>query len=43
MAIGYAADISGFTGFLVFLTTLFEIFVFVGLWASVYRQLTENV
>jgi len=43
MAIGYAARISGFTGFLVFLITLFEIFVFIGLQASIYRQLTEGV
>jgi hypothetical protein len=43
MAIGYSAGISGFTNFLVFLLTLFEIFVFVGLWASIYRQLTEGV
>ena len=43
MSIGNAARISGFTGFLIFLTMLFEIFVFIGLQASVYRQLTEGV
>jgi len=43
MAIGSAIGISGFTGFLVFLTVLFEIFVFIGLQASIYRQLTEGV
>jgi len=43
MAIGYSAGISGFTNFLVFLLTLFEILVFIGLQASIYRQLTEGV
>jgi len=43
IGIGFAARISGFTGFLVFLLTLFEIFVFIGLQASIYRQLTEGV
>jgi hypothetical protein len=43
MVVGYVADISGLTGFLVFLLTLFEILVFVGLQASIYRQLAEGV
>jgi len=43
MVIGYSAGISGFTGFLVFLTVLFEILVFIGLQASIYSQLAEGV
>jgi uncharacterized membrane protein len=43
IVIGYAAEISGFTGFLVFLLTLFEVLVYIGLQASIYRQLTESV
>jgi len=43
LIIGYAADISGFTGFLTFLTMLFEVLVLIGLQASVYKQLTEGV
>jgi len=43
LAIGLAAEINGLTGFLVFLLTLFEILVFVGLQASIYRQLSEGV
>jgi len=38
-AIGAKARIGGFMGLLVFLTMLFEVFVFIGLQASVYRQL----
>jgi len=41
--IGYAAEISGLMGFLVSLLTLFEILVYIGLQASIYRQLAENV
>jgi hypothetical protein len=43
MAIGYVAEISGFTGFLVFLLMLFQVLVIIGLQASIYRQLAENV
>jgi len=43
MLIGYTAEINGLTGFLVFLLTLFEVLVFVGLQASIYRQLAEGV
>ena len=41
--IGVAADAAGFLGFIVFLTIIFEIFVFVGLQASVYKQLTAGI
>ena len=41
--IGAKLRIGGFTGFLVFLSLLFEIFVFIGLQASVYKQLTEDI
>jgi uncharacterized membrane protein len=43
MVIGTNIGISGFTTFLVYLISLFEIFVFIGLEASVYRQLTEGI
>jgi len=43
MAFGNAAGNNGFIAFLAFLLMLFEIFVFVGLQASIYRQLTEGV
>ncbi|MCL2319554.1 MAG: hypothetical protein FWC45_05670 [Treponema sp.] len=43
LSIGTAAHISGFMGFIVFLSLLFELFVFVGLQASVYKQLTQGV
>jgi len=43
MAISYAVGNSGFIAFLVFLLMLFEIFVFIGLQASIYRQLAEGV
>jgi len=40
IVVGYAAEIGGFTGFLVLLITLFEVLVFIGLQASIYKQLT---
>jgi len=46
MIIAILTEISGLTVFLVilvFLTMLFEVLVFIGLQASVYRQLAENV
>ena len=46
MAIGTATHNSGFISFMTFiviLSALFEVFVFIGLQASVYRQLGENV
>jgi len=43
MVIGIAAEIYGFAVFLLLLTMLFEVIVFIGLQASIYRQLTENV
>ena len=42
-AIGGALHIAGFMGFLVFLTALFELFVFIGLQASIYKQLAGNI
>jgi len=45
-SIGAAAHNDGvaiFTSFLVILTAVFQIFVFIGLQASVYKQLTEGV
>ena len=44
--IGYAVDNDGFTFFIsltVFLSVLFEVFVFIGLQASVYTQLTSGI
>jgi len=46
LAIGNATRNGGFIDFMrfiVFLTVLFELFVFIGLQASVYKQLGENV
>jgi uncharacterized membrane protein len=46
MAIGNATGIRGVIGFFTFLTILvllFSIFVFIGIQASIYRQLTEEV
>jgi uncharacterized paraquat-inducible protein A len=43
MGIGAALRIAGFMGFLAFLVGIFEIFVFIGLQASVYRQLAGGI
>ena len=46
MGIGTASRSSGlisFMGFIVFLSVLFELFVFIGLQASIYKQLTADV
>jgi len=46
VGIGSAADNDGvifITSFIVVLSTVFQIFVFIGLQASVYKQLTEGV
>jgi len=45
-SIGSASDNDGiifFTTFLIILTAVFQIFVFIGLQASIYKQLTEGV
>ena len=43
LIIGYAADIIGFIGFLICLLSLFLVLIYIGLQASIYRQLTEGV
>jgi hypothetical protein len=46
MGIGTASrngGVMGFMGFIVFLSALFEIFVFIGIQASVYKQLAGEV
>jgi hypothetical protein len=43
MGIGFSARIIGFMAFIVILSALFEIFVFIGLQASVYRQLASDI
>ena len=39
----YNSEVIFFTSFLVILSVVFEVFVFIGLQASVYKQLTEGI